>query len=56
MFTLGTILCAVAHNFTVILVYRSIQDVGADGIITLSLVIFCDIVLLRIRPKHFAII
>ncbi|KAF2437973.1 MFS general substrate transporter [Karstenula rhodostoma CBS 690.94] len=55
-FTVGTILCAVANDFTVMLVGRSIQGVGGGGIITLSQVIFCDIVPLRFRPKYFAIV
>ncbi|KAK7188494.1 major facilitator superfamily transporter [Paraphaeosphaeria sporulosa] len=55
-FTVGTVLCAVANDFTVMLVGRSIQGVGGGGIITLSQVIFCDIVPLRFRPKYFAIV
>ncbi|KAJ4291826.1 hypothetical protein N0V90_009722 [Kalmusia sp. IMI 367209] len=55
-FTVGTILCAVANDFTVMLVGRSVQGVGGGGIITLSQVIFCDIVPLRFRPKYFAIV
>lgn len=38
------------------LVGRSIQGIGGGGIITLSQVIFCDIVPLRLRPKYFAIV
>jgi MFS family permease len=55
-FMIGTILCAVANDFTVMLVGRSIQGIGGGGIITLSQVIFCDIVPLRFRPKYFAIV
>ncbi|KAF1980450.1 MFS general substrate transporter, partial [Bimuria novae-zelandiae CBS 107.79] len=55
-FTVGTIICTVANDFTVMLVGRSIQGVGGGGIITLSQVIFCDIVPLRFRPKYFAIV
>lgn len=55
-FTLGTILCAVANDFTVMLVGRSIQGIGGGGIITMSQVIFCDIVPLRQRPKYFALV
>lgn len=55
-FTAGTIVCAVANNFTVMLVGRSIQGIGGGGILTLSQVIFCDIVPLRYRPKYFAIV
>lgn len=38
------------------LVGRSIQGIGGGGIITLSQVIFCDIVPLRLRPKYFAMV
>ncbi|KAF2729587.1 MFS general substrate transporter [Polyplosphaeria fusca] len=55
-FTLGTILCAVAQNFPVLLGGRSIQGIGGGGIITLSQVIFCDIVPLRQRPKYFSMV
>jgi MFS family permease len=49
-------MCAVAHSFTLMLVGRSIQGIGGGGIITLSQVIFCDIVPLRLRPKYFAMV
>lgn len=55
-FTAGTVLCAAANDFTVMLTGRSIQGIGGGGIITLSQVIFCDIVPLRLRPKYFAIV
>ncbi|KNG52046.1 MFS general substrate transporter [Stemphylium lycopersici] len=35
---------------------RSIQGIGGGGIITLTQVIFCDIVPLRQRPKFFAMV
>ncbi|KAF2705287.1 MFS general substrate transporter [Pleomassaria siparia CBS 279.74] len=53
-FTLGIVFCAAANDFTVLLVGRSVQGIGGGGIITLSQVIFCDIVPLRLRPKYFA--
>ncbi|KAH6611981.1 major facilitator superfamily domain-containing protein [Boeremia exigua] len=55
-FTVGTILCSVAHDFTVLLTGRSIQGIGGGGIITITQVIFCDIVPLRQRPKYFAMV
>ena len=55
-FTVGTVLCSVAHNFTVLLTGRSIQGIGGGGIITITQVIFCDIVPLRQRPKYFAMV
>jgi len=55
-FTVGTILCSVARNFTVLLTGRSVQGIGGGGIITITQVIFCDIVPLRQRPKYFAMV
>ncbi|KAJ4407042.1 hypothetical protein N0V91_004208 [Didymella pomorum] len=55
-FTVGTILCSVAHNFTVLLTGRSVQGIGGGGIITVTQVIFCDIIPLRQRPKYFAMV
>ncbi|KAJ4989893.1 major facilitator superfamily transporter [Stagonosporopsis vannaccii] len=55
-FTAGTILCSVARDFTVLLTGRSIQGIGGGGIITITQVIFCDIVPLRQRPKYFAMV
>jgi MFS family permease len=55
-FTIGTILCSVADNFTTLLGGRCIQGIGGGGIITLTQVIFCDIVPLRQRPKYFSMV
>jgi MFS family permease len=55
-FTVGTILCAVSKDFTMMLTGRCIQGVGGGGIITLTQVIFCDIVPLRQRPKYFPLV
>jgi MFS family permease len=55
-FTIGTILCAVSKEFTMMLTGRCIQGVGGGGIITLTQVIFCDIVPLRQRPKYFPLV
>ncbi|KIV87194.1 hypothetical protein PV11_02756 [Exophiala sideris] len=55
-FTVGTILCVVAHDIGLLLAGRCVQGVGGGGIIILSGVIFTDIVPLRFRPKYLAII
>ncbi|KIW60705.1 hypothetical protein PV05_00904 [Exophiala xenobiotica] len=55
-FTVGTILCAAAHNISVMLAGRSIQGIGGGGVIVLSLVIFTDIVPLRSRPQYVGIL
>lgn len=52
-FTIGTLVCCLAHTMGVLLVGRSLQGVGGGGIIILSLVIFTDIVPLRHRPKWY---
>lgn len=53
MFTVGTVLCSIATNISVMLVGRSIQGVGGGGIQVLSGVIMTDIVPLRHRPKWY---
>ena len=55
-FTAGAIISALAHNFTVLLVGRSIQGVGGGGIIALTYVIVTDLVTLRDRGKWFGLI
>jgi MFS family permease len=42
-FTVGSIVAAVADNFTVILVGRSIQGVGGGGMIALTEIIVTDL-------------
>lgn len=45
LFTAGAIIAALAHDFTVILVGRSIQGIGGGGIICLTEIIVTDMVL-----------
>jgi MFS family permease len=56
LFTFGSLLCAIAHNVTVLLIGRCIQGIGGGGIITMTQVIYADIVPLRLRPKYLAIV
>ncbi|KAH8811393.1 major facilitator superfamily domain-containing protein [Xylogone sp. PMI_703] len=56
LFAVGAIIAAVAQNFTVILVGRSLQGIGAGGIITLTEVIVSDMVPLKERGKWFGFI
>ncbi|KAF2146650.1 uncharacterized protein K452DRAFT_348378 [Aplosporella prunicola CBS 121167] len=56
LFGVGAIIAAVANNFTVVLVGRSIQGIGGGGIIVLSEVIITDLVPLRERGKYFSFI
>lgn len=55
-FTAGTIIAALARDFTVLLVGRSVQGVGGGGIIALTYVIVTDLVTLRERGKWFGLI
>lgn len=55
-FTVGSVICAVAHNFTTMLAGRVVQGVGGAGIITLSQIVFADLVPLRQRPKYFTFV
>ncbi|RDI85373.1 hypothetical protein Vi05172_g4788 [Venturia inaequalis] len=54
LFTVGTIVCARANSFAVLLTGRCVQGIGGGGIVSLTSIIFCDIVPLRQRPKYFA--
>lgn len=56
LFTFGTALCAVAHDFTVMLIGRCVQGVGGGGIIAMTQVIFCDMVPLRQQPRYFSMV
>ena len=55
-FSVGAIVAAVANNFTVMLVGRSIQGVGGGGIIVLTEIIVTDLVPLRLRGTYFSAI
>lgn len=53
-FLAGCIIAAVANNFTVVLVGRSIQGIGGGGIICLTEMVVVDTVPLRERGKWFS--
>jgi MFS family permease len=55
-FLAGSILCAVAENFTHMLVGRSIQGIGGGGIIALTEIVVTDLVPLRLRGQYFGFI
>ncbi|KAF2847853.1 MFS general substrate transporter [Plenodomus tracheiphilus IPT5] len=55
LFLAGCIIAAVADNFTVILVGRSIQGVGGGGILCLTEMVVVDTVPLRERGKFFSL-
>jgi len=52
----GSVLCGGSQGFTQLLLGRVIQGIGGGGVITLSQVIYADIVPLRQRPKYFSIV
>ncbi|KAF2836439.1 MFS general substrate transporter [Patellaria atrata CBS 101060] len=54
LFGAGVIVAAVADNFTVILVGRSVQGIGGGGIICLTEMTVTDMVPLRERGKWFS--
>lgn len=56
MFTLGSILAAVAKNISVLLAGRTLQGLGSGGILALTYVITTDLVSLRERGKWFGLI
>ena len=56
LFLAGSIIAAVAKNFTIVLVGRSIQGTGGGGIIVLTEIVITDMVPLRERGKWFSFI
>ncbi len=52
-FTVGAIIAALSNNFTMMLVGRSLQGIGAGGIISLTEIIITDMVPLKERGKWF---
>ncbi len=55
VFGAGTVVCAAAPNIGAMLAGRAIQGIGGGGIISLSLVIFTDVVPLKFRPRYVGI-
>jgi MFS family permease len=55
-FTVGSIVCAVAHKFSILLAGRCVQGIGGGGIIVGAQIVFADIVPLRQRPKWFSFV
>jgi len=55
LFALGAILCGVAKAFALMFVGRSIQGVGAEGLIALTQILITDMVPLRERGKYLAL-
>lgn len=56
LFFVGCLVSGLAHDFTAMLVGRSIQGVGGGGILALTEIIVTDIVPLRLRGQYFGIL
>ncbi|KAL8730754.1 MAG: hypothetical protein Q9166_003824 [cf. Caloplaca sp. 2 TL-2023] len=55
-FVIGAIVAAVAKDFTVLLVGRSLQGIGGGGLIALTEIVVADLVPLRLRGQWFGLI
>ena len=55
LFTVGAIVAAVAHDFTTLLVGRSIQGVGGGGVVSITEILLTDLIPLRERGKWFGL-
>lgn len=55
LFTVGSVVCAVSHDFTMMLAGRSIQGTGGGGILALTSILITDMVPLRERGNYFAL-
>jgi len=51
LFTVGTIVCCVAKNYATLIAGRCIKGTGGGGIYSTALIVLCDIIPLRERPK-----
>lgn len=56
LFFVGCLVSGLAHDFTAMLVGRSIQGVGGGGILALTEIIVTDIVPLRLRGQYLGIL
>lgn len=56
LFAVGAVVCAVAQNYNIMLLGRTIQGLGGGGIIGLTTVLITDLVPLRSRGKMYSLI
>ena len=56
LLTAGSIICARAQTYSVLIAGRTVQGVGGGGILGLTYVVMTDLVPLRSRPKFIAIL
>lgn len=55
-FTLGSTVAAIAKNFTVLIVGRTLQGVGGGGVIALNEILITDLIPLRLRGKWLGLL
>lgn len=55
-FLAGTLVGGLAHDFTLLLIGRSLQGVGGGGVIAMTEIVVTDLVPLRLRGQWFGII
>ncbi|KAK6005961.1 hypothetical protein QM012_006371 [Aureobasidium pullulans] len=56
IFGIGAIIAAVAHNYTLLLLGRTVQGVGGGGFVGLTTVVITDLVPLRERGQFYALV
>jgi MFS family permease len=56
LFLIGSLVGALANNFTILLVGRCIQGIGGGGVIALTEIVVTDLVPLRFRGQWFGVI
>ncbi|KAI7868984.1 major facilitator superfamily domain-containing protein [Spinellus fusiger] len=52
IFLIGSILCGASKTMLMLIMSRGVQGIGAAGLITILLIIICDLVSPRERPKY----
>ncbi|KAL8689422.1 MAG: hypothetical protein Q9224_004643 [Gallowayella concinna] len=55
-FTIGSVVCGISRNFTMMLAGRSLQGTGGGGILALTQILITDMIPLRERGKYYALI
>jgi MFS family permease len=53
-FAVGSVVAAVANNFTMMIIGRSVQGIGGGGILTLGEILVTDLVPLSVRGGMFS--
>ncbi|RUP04397.1 major facilitator superfamily domain-containing protein [Jimgerdemannia flammicorona] len=56
VFEIGSILCGVAQNMIMLIIFRAFQGIGGGGIMAMAMVTITDVVSLRDRGKYQGVI